>query len=311
MEKCNARFLLVVSVLFAAMLFAQGSEVNKKVIVLANKINASYVEQFGQETGHRVAITEFSNVGSRAEEKHIGYLVSEILSGELGKGKHFILVERMQMEKVLEEQKLALTGILDSEKSVEVGNLLGAQAIISGSVIEAGNFFIVNARMVDVEKGQVILTESVEIPQDDLIALSNKLIVTKKYALSAGYRSLLMPGWGQFYNETPTRGYVYLSATAVSLGMALVFNMAGEKEYQNYQKNTLESVKNFDTAEEYYQYRDYALYAAAGIWVINIIDAMITAGSQIDGNRPQSPTKLSLGLTPDATGFQLQFRHSF
>ncbi|MBU4443758.1 MAG: DUF5683 domain-containing protein [Candidatus Marinimicrobia bacterium] len=298
---------------FADSLYAQESEVTQKIIILAGKINTSFSSRVTSEAQKRIALTNFSNIGTVSEKKNIGTLVSEVLAGELMKYETFTLVERMQLKKVLDEQTLALSGLIDSETSVMIGNLLGARAIISGSVIEAGNFFIVNARMVDVETGEVILTESIEIPQADLIALSNKLIVTKKYALDAAYRSLILPGWGQFYNDTPKRGTFYIGASAISIGTAVIFKIAGDRDYEKYQKNTPESVKYFDTAADKYQYRDYALYAMAGCWAMNIFDAYITAKRQLKQNSNQTTdiSKLRISATPLASGLQLNLIRSF
>jgi len=294
-------------------LLAQTSDVNRKLIDLAARIHAAYSSQAGKNASIRIAVTEFAGIGELAEKKQIGPLVSEVLSSELARYENFTLIERLHLARILEEQKLALSGIIDSETSVEIGNLLGAQALISGSVLEAGNFFIVNARMVDVEKSAVILTESVEIPQDDLIALSNKLIVTKKYALDAAYRSALLPGWGQFYNDTPKRGAFYLTASVVSLGAAVVFKLQGDGDYKEYQKNTWDTVIYYDKAANNYQNRDYALYALAGCWALNVLDAWRTARRELRQNRAQTfqDTGLHFGALAKGQDIQVNLGWSF
>ncbi len=45
------------------------------------------------------------------------------------------VVDRANMELILEEQKLGLTGIIDDETAVTVGELIGAQAIMTGTVL--------------------------------------------------------------------------------------------------------------------------------------------------------------------------------
>lgn len=300
-------------IIMTGSLFAQGSGVNKKVIALANKINDTWHANAPENANIRVAVTEFTAVGDVAQEKKIGLLVSELLTGELARFENFTLIERLQMDKVLEEQALSLTGLIDSKTAVEIGTLLDAQALISGSVLEAGAFFIVNARLVDVTKGNIILSETVEIQQDDLIALSNKLIVTKKYAIDAVYRSFLLPGWGQFYNDTPNRGIFYISASALTLGAALTFKMLGDDNYDTYQKNTQESVKYFAKAKDNYEYRDYALYAFIGCWVLNVADAWFIAQRDIDQNTKQTypDSGLRMNIVPANDGICLNLTHTF
>lgn len=45
------------------------------------------------------------------------------------------VVDRANMELILEEQKLGLSGVIDEETAVNVGELIGAQAILTGTVL--------------------------------------------------------------------------------------------------------------------------------------------------------------------------------
>ncbi len=47
---------------------------------------------------------------------------------------YFTVINRRDLNKVIKEQKIQNSGLIDESTAVEVGNLLGAQAIISGSV---------------------------------------------------------------------------------------------------------------------------------------------------------------------------------
>ncbi len=67
-----------------------------------------------------VAVLDFESIGS---EEFLGRGVSEIMRTELVGTKKFRVVERSQMKKALEEQKLHLTGIIDDKTAVEVGKL--------------------------------------------------------------------------------------------------------------------------------------------------------------------------------------------
>ncbi len=46
----------------------------------------------------------------------------------------FKVLERSRLEKVLSEQQLGLTGLMDQSQAVQVGKLLGVQALITGSI---------------------------------------------------------------------------------------------------------------------------------------------------------------------------------
>lgn len=46
------------------------------------------------------------------------------------------VVDRENLERILEEQRLGLSGIVDESTAVRVGNLIGAQAVLMGNVVE-------------------------------------------------------------------------------------------------------------------------------------------------------------------------------
>lgn len=241
----------------------------------------------------------------------MGMTVSELLTNKLSSAGAFTVIERNQLNKVLDELALNQSGLIEKSAAQEVGFLLGAQAIITGSITEAGEYFIVNARMIEVAKGDIKLAESVEIRQKDLIALSSKRVVVKKYPLTSAFRSTLLPGWGQFYNDSPTKGYVFIGATAAAIGASVFFKLAGDADYESYQENTRESVQYFNSARDNYSNRDLALYCALGIWLINIADAYIEGAMNLsdnDGLSFHNPDfYMGMGPQKDGVGFSLNW----
>jgi hypothetical protein len=88
-------------------------------------------------------------------------------------------------------------------------------------------------------------------------------------------RSLVLPGWGQIYNDKPIKGLVY---GIVELGLlGLVFYEDGKAEYarENYMETGLSSWRNnYDTHSSLR--RDFIWYTA-GAWVVGLLDAYVDA----------------------------------
>ncbi len=78
----------------------------------------------------KIAITEFKNdyvgLGSKIE--------ANLANQRINNQPFFTLVSRNDIDKVLREQKIQNSGLVDEKDAVEVGNLIGAGAIISGDV---------------------------------------------------------------------------------------------------------------------------------------------------------------------------------
>ena len=46
------------------------------------------------------------------------------------------VVDRENLQRILEEQRLSLSGVLDEQTAVRVGNLMGAQAVLMGTLVD-------------------------------------------------------------------------------------------------------------------------------------------------------------------------------
>ena len=81
----------------------------------------------------------------------MGAIVAEWFITAFVKAGRFDVVERGMISKIIEEQKLSMSGILDDTTASKIGKLLGVETIISGSVLKLQNILEINARIIDVE----------------------------------------------------------------------------------------------------------------------------------------------------------------
>jgi TolB-like protein len=75
------------------------------------------------------------------------------------------VVERSQLDKVLEQLKLGYSGLLKIESAKKIGEQLNADGIILGAVSDMGDTISINARIVDIETGRAITSAEVELPK--------------------------------------------------------------------------------------------------------------------------------------------------
>ncbi len=83
----------------------------------------------------RIAVASFSD-GSAYHGGGTG--VSDMLATALVKSGKFVVVERKEIDKVLQEQKMGLSGVITEETAPQVGRMLGVEMIVVGSVSELG-----------------------------------------------------------------------------------------------------------------------------------------------------------------------------
>lgn len=124
----------------------------------------------------RIGVVEFENKSAYGQGR-LGGSAADILITELVKSGKFIVVERDRMNKILEEQKLQTQGTIDSQTAVQLGQIMGLEAIVVGAVSQFGvkkegsDYLItqskqqvaevtVDIRLIDAQSGQVLMADS-------------------------------------------------------------------------------------------------------------------------------------------------------
>ncbi len=109
----------------------------------------------------KIAVLDFQLHGKGYNSDDMGKIVAEWLITSLVKEGRFDVVERRLLKKLLEEQSLAHSGVVDENTASKLGKLLGVKAIISGTVMKLQDILEVNTRIIDVETASVIAAENI------------------------------------------------------------------------------------------------------------------------------------------------------
>ena len=99
-----------------------------------------------------VAVMDLEGRGISAME---AATLTDRLRSEMVNVGVFQVVERGQMEMLLEEQGFQQTGCTSAECAVEMGKLLGVQAMATGSIGKLGTMWTLDVRMFDVGTGEI------------------------------------------------------------------------------------------------------------------------------------------------------------
>ncbi|MEY4933625.1 MAG: hypothetical protein RLZZ403_1945, partial [Pseudomonadota bacterium] len=79
------------------------------------------------------------------------------------------VVERGQLTRILAEQRLGGSALLDSHKAAKMGELSGAQTLFMGTIDDAGGFVVVTARLVHSRDGVLVASREIKLPKNDYI----------------------------------------------------------------------------------------------------------------------------------------------
>ena len=103
-----------------------------------------------QDSRPTVAILDFEGQGISVQEVQT---LTERMRSEIGATNAVRLIERKAIESIMAEQGLAQSGCVSEECAAEVGQLLGVQFMISGTIGKLGDTFTIDVKMFSVETG--------------------------------------------------------------------------------------------------------------------------------------------------------------
>jgi TolB-like protein len=129
----------------------------------------------GQDTRPGIAVLPFDNGGSYGQEREnfdalqkgiAGMLISELAANPAAR-----VVERDEIQKLVEEQNLGASGRVDPKTAATIGKLVGARYVVLGTFIDFYGDFRVDARLVNVETSEIVKVESDRMQRDHLFDL--------------------------------------------------------------------------------------------------------------------------------------------
>lgn len=130
-----------------------------------------------------LAVLYFENQGNpQLEPLKVG--LSQMLITDLKGAGDVKLVERAQLQAILDELKLGHDGITDPKTAAQVGKLLGADTLLLGSYFELMGTLRMDARLVKVETGEVVHAHGVNDKTENFLSLEKQLAVSFREALT-------------------------------------------------------------------------------------------------------------------------------
>jgi TolB-like protein len=122
-----------------------------------------------------LSVLYFQNTTRNKEYDWLSKGIADMLISDISKSYQLEVVERENLEKILKEQKLSLSGLTDESKAIEVGKLLNANKMVSGSYIVLGTTIRVDTKITDIETGKILKSVESSGTINDVFSLEKAL----------------------------------------------------------------------------------------------------------------------------------------
>lgn len=122
----------------------------------------------------KVAVLYFEN---HAPAEYEGFVrgLSDMLMTSLGQADGLVVIERVQIERAMQNFALELSGPIDNEQAVEIGQWLGADAVVLGGFTRFGEVFRIDARLISARTGELLVAQNVRGAEQEMMALVDQL----------------------------------------------------------------------------------------------------------------------------------------
>src|SRR5208337_302160 len=115
-----------------------------------------------------VAVTDFPE-SIRNQTCGLGRFVAERLTTLLSQHRQCRLIERHRLDQVLQELKFSMSELVDPAKARRLGQMLGVQGLVVGTVTDLGTTFDIDARIIDIQTDVSLPGTSASVVKDDTV----------------------------------------------------------------------------------------------------------------------------------------------
>lgn len=116
-----------------------------------------------QVSSGKLAVSGFSH--NNGQDSALIALLNEKAVSDLTGLEQLRILERSKLEAVLAEQELALSDLVDTENAIQIGRIMAADLLLTGTVIEMTQSVIIFSRIIDVVSGEIESAAQVIIPK--------------------------------------------------------------------------------------------------------------------------------------------------
>jgi TolB-like protein len=188
-----------------------------------------------------LSVLYFENLSTDEKYGHLHKAFAEMLAADLSKIKSITIIERENLEKITHELALNQSGLIDDANAPQAGKMLGADYIITGTILPSKRTTLITYKILQVESGKLMIGNTVEGQTSKFAKVEALLSASVMTALGSVLHDLAIKAdTGRVEADT------YSLDNIESFGKALDYKDKGDlQNAQSVLKTVLSETKNF------------------------------------------------------------------
>lgn len=249
----------------------------------------------GIPAGKSLAVASVVALDGASRDSAVDHITVEMLTTRAIQNGNVKIAEQAQVKRVMEELQMSSFGLTEERDMTKAGLVLGVDYVVAGTAHYEADETVLTFTKVETATGRAVAVWESRVPA---VAAQTYLgdRVERRSRYDSLWRSAIMPGWGQFYNEQNVRGGIYVATAFTLVGLTAYqygrFSLASD-DYQSATSEN-ESATAFSRAESMRTQAYLLIGVTAGFWVFNAVDAYF-------GGREEAVVKrerVAVGFSP-------------
>ena len=165
----------------------EGLVLSMRNAAVPRTLDGSMIDPLAQEQGEPsvfgrlpspliLSVVYFEDRAGRPDLRWLRKGMADLLIARLTKDPHLVVVQRERMEEVIREQVFQLTGRVGDDSTVNIGRLLGATVLVTGSFQAVQGQLTLRAQLVGVEDGAIVAAVQAKGPMEQAPSLAQTLV---------------------------------------------------------------------------------------------------------------------------------------
>jgi len=149
--------------------------ISKRILcfVLVLVFSTIWVTCLNANARTRIAVVDMDSQGEKARSQELGKMAAQLLTAAFVQQGRFDVVERQALQKVIEEQRLGVSGLIDADTAVQLGKVTGAAYIVTGAMISYPQGMNLVVKILETESATIKVADS--LTAGSYAAISRKI----------------------------------------------------------------------------------------------------------------------------------------